>query len=182
MSLKVHCFKIFDNRIVFTNPGRLYGKLCLADLEHDDYVSSISNRLLAEVFYLTGDIKKYGTGFVRIREFLQEYPEIALIVEEIGDFLKVELRIAEQVTTQVSNLLKVLDKPLSRQELQEKLGLRNREHFRQSYLRPDRMEEFRGQHIELLSTGFHFLLTISRSLATQHSHLVQTRLSWYNRA
>lgn len=140
--------KIFDNRIVFTNPGRLYGKLCLADLERDDYVSSIRNKLLAEAFYLTGDIEKYGTGFVRIREFLHEYPEIALTVEEIGDFFKVELRIAEQVTTQVtthvttqvttqvSNLLKVLDKPLSRQELQEKLGLRNREHFRQSYLRP----------------------------------------------
>ncbi|MFH2124046.1 MAG: ATP-binding protein [Pseudomonadota bacterium] len=48
--------KIFDNRIVFTNPGRLYGKLRLEDLERDDYVSSIRNRLLAEAFYLTGDI------------------------------------------------------------------------------------------------------------------------------
>jgi predicted HTH transcriptional regulator len=59
-----------------------------------------------------------------------------LTLEENGDFFKVELRIAEQVTTQVTNLLKVLDMPLSRQELQEKLGLRNKEHFRQSYLRP----------------------------------------------
>ena len=36
--------KIFDNRIVFTNPGRLYGKLCLVDLERDDYVLFTADR------------------------------------------------------------------------------------------------------------------------------------------
>jgi len=51
--------KIFDNRIIFTNPGRLYGGLSLADLERNDYVSSLRNRLLAEAFYLTGDIERY---------------------------------------------------------------------------------------------------------------------------
>lgn len=54
-----------------TNPGRLYGKLTLAELEGNDYVSSLRNRLIAEAFYLTGDIERYGTGFVRIREFLR---------------------------------------------------------------------------------------------------------------
>jgi ATP-dependent DNA helicase RecG len=88
--------KIFDDRIIFTNPGRLYGKLSLADLERDDYVSSIRNKLLAEAFYLTGDIERYGTGFVRIREYLKEYPELALSISEIGDFLKVELRLQGQ--------------------------------------------------------------------------------------
>lgn len=90
--------KIFDDRIVFTNPGRLYGKLRVADLERNDYVSSLRNRLLAEAFYLTGDIERYGTGFVRIREFLQAYPEVTLLIEEIGDFFKVELRITPPIT------------------------------------------------------------------------------------
>ncbi|MBN4068505.1 putative DNA binding domain-containing protein, partial [Desulfotalea psychrophila] len=72
--------KIFDDRIVFTNPGKLYGNLSLEDLEHDDYVSSLRNKLLAEVFYLTGDIERYGTGFIRIRDFLKDYPEITLSV------------------------------------------------------------------------------------------------------
>lgn len=85
--------KIFDDRIVFTNLGRLHGKLRVADLARNDYVSSLRNRLLAVAFYLTGDIERYGTGFVRIREFLQAYPEATLLIEEIGDFFKVELRI-----------------------------------------------------------------------------------------
>jgi ATP-dependent DNA helicase RecG len=67
-----------------------------ADLERDDYVFSIRNRLIAEAFYLTGDIERYGTGFVRIREFLKDYPELALSVSEVGDFLKVELRAQDQ--------------------------------------------------------------------------------------
>ena len=62
------------------------------------YVSSLRNRLLAEAFYLTGDIERYGTGFVRAREILQTYPEIVLRVEEMGDFFKVELQQVAQVT------------------------------------------------------------------------------------
>lgn len=89
--------KIFDDRIVFTNPGKLYGNLRIADLERDDYVSSLRNRLLAEAFYLTGDIERYGTGFVRIREILRVYPEVVLRVEEMGDFFKVELQLVAQV-------------------------------------------------------------------------------------
>ena len=51
-----------------SNPGRLYGNLKLADLEWDDYVSSIRNKLLAEAFYLTGDIERYRTGFVTVHQ------------------------------------------------------------------------------------------------------------------
>ena len=66
------------------------------------YVSSLRNRLLAEAFYLTGDIERYGTGFVRIREILQAYPEIVLGVEEMGDFFKVELQQVAQVTPPIT--------------------------------------------------------------------------------
>ena len=66
------------------------------------YVSSLRNRLLAEAFYLTGDIERYGTGFVRAREILQTYPEIVLRVEEMGDFFKVELQQVEPVTLPIT--------------------------------------------------------------------------------
>ena len=46
---------------------------------------------------MTGGIERYGTGFVRIREILQAYPEIVLGVEEMGDFFKVELQQVAQV-------------------------------------------------------------------------------------
>ena len=66
------------------------------------YVSSLRNRLLAEAFSLTGDIERYGTGSVRIREILQAYPEIVLGVEEMGDFFKVELQQVAQVTPPIT--------------------------------------------------------------------------------
>lgn len=84
--------KIFDDRIVFTNPGRIYGNLTIEDLERDDYVSSIRNKLLAESFYLMGDIEKYGTGFIRIRKMLTDYPGVSYSITETGDFFKVEMR------------------------------------------------------------------------------------------
>ena len=82
----------FDDRILFTNPGRIYGNLTIEDLKRDDYVSSIRNKLLAEAFYLTGDIEKYGTGFIRIREWLRGYPHIKLDISEMGDFFRVDIR------------------------------------------------------------------------------------------
>ena len=80
--------KIFDDRIVLSNPGKIYGNLTIEDLQRDDYVSSIRNKLLAEAFYLTGEIEKYGTGFVRIRKMLKDYPETSFSVSEIGDFFR----------------------------------------------------------------------------------------------
>ncbi|MDO3377815.1 hypothetical protein L9S41_13000 [Geoalkalibacter halelectricus] len=128
---------MFDNRILISNPGKLYGRLHIEDLHRDDYVSSLRNRLLAEVFYLTGDIERYGTGFVRIREALVDYPGLAIAVEEMGEFFKVELRHStEQVAEQVCRLLTALDRPKTRRELQNPLQLQHREHFRSAYLRP----------------------------------------------
>jgi ATP-dependent DNA helicase RecG len=83
--------KIFDNRIVFSNPGTLFGKLTLKDLEKDDYISSIRNKIVAEAFFLTGDIEKYGTGFIRIRKKLNELKTATYKIREIGDFFRVEL-------------------------------------------------------------------------------------------
>lgn len=58
----------------------------------------------------------------------------------MGGFFKVglgvEKQVTPQVTPQVALLLKMLVEPLTRRELQEKLGLRDREHFRQKYIQP----------------------------------------------
>jgi len=83
--------KIFDDHIVFTSPGRLYGGLKIEDLARDDYVSSIRNKLVAETFYLMGDIEKYGTGFIRIRQQLLDYPDTSFHISEAGDFFRVEM-------------------------------------------------------------------------------------------
>ncbi len=136
--------KIFDDRIVFTNPGKLYGKLRIEDLQRNDYVSSIRNRLLAEAFFLMGDIERYGTGFVRIREALSSYSEIEFKIEEIGDFFKAELRQIETIsphdtphdTPHVEKLLLCCEKPAGREQLQERLGIRDRKYFYKTFLKP----------------------------------------------
>jgi ATP-dependent DNA helicase RecG len=144
--------KVFDDRIVFTNPGKLYGKLRIEDLQRNDYVSSIRNRLLAEAFFLMGDIERYGTGFVRIREALSSYTEIGFKIEEIGDFFKAELfqigsttspitphdtpHDTPHVTPHVEKLLLCCEKPAGREQLQEELGIRDRKYFYKTFLKP----------------------------------------------
>ena len=44
---------------------------------------------MAEGFYLTTGIEKYGSGFLRIRQALTEYPEIQFLVEEISGGISV---------------------------------------------------------------------------------------------
>lgn len=43
---------------------------------------------------------------------------------------------SEQVPQQVKALIKVLNKEMDRQEIQEKLNLSDRENFRSNYLKP----------------------------------------------
>ena len=44
---------------------------------------------MAEGFYLTTHIEKYGSGFIRIRDALRDYPNISLALEEISGGLSV---------------------------------------------------------------------------------------------
>jgi ATP-dependent DNA helicase RecG len=44
--------------------------------------SSLRNKLVAEGFYLINAIEKYGSGFIRIRRALKDYPEVQFDVQE----------------------------------------------------------------------------------------------------
>lgn len=66
--------KIFDRKIVFFNPSGLYGDITVDELKTDRYTASTRNKLIAEAFYLTNDIEKYGSGFIRIRQAIASYP------------------------------------------------------------------------------------------------------------
>lgn len=65
--------KIFDRSITFYNPGSLYGDLTIEQLKKDNYQAHTRNKLIAEAFYLAGDIEKYGSGFLRIRDEIKTY-------------------------------------------------------------------------------------------------------------
>lgn len=66
--------KIFDKSVTFFNPGTLYDGLTVEQLKKDHYQSRIRNMLIAEAFYLTKVIEKYGSGYVRVRNEIAKYP------------------------------------------------------------------------------------------------------------
>lgn len=67
-----------------SNPGTFYGGISIADIQADNYRSSLRNKLVAEAFYLINAIEKYGSGFIRIRKALQDYPEIDFEIKEFS--------------------------------------------------------------------------------------------------
>ena len=94
--------KIFDNAVTFFNPGRLFGDLTIEKLKSDDYQSRTRNKLVAEAFYLTRDIEKYGSGFIRVRGEIESYPTMTFEYEESGDGFLVTLRYQKQKISLVS--------------------------------------------------------------------------------
>jgi ATP-dependent DNA helicase RecG len=91
--------KVFDNYITFFNPGGLHDDLSVEDLLTDSYPAFARNKLIAEAFYLTGDIEKYGSGFLRIRKALADYPTMKMGFKEISRGLMVTISYDKQKTT-----------------------------------------------------------------------------------
>ncbi len=79
--------KIFDKEITIYNPGKLSGNLTFEDLQTDNYQAYARNKLIAEAFYLTGDIEKYGSGFRRVREYVETYPTMITEFREVPNGL-----------------------------------------------------------------------------------------------
>jgi ATP-dependent DNA helicase RecG len=83
------------------------------DLLTDSYQARHRNKLLAESFYLTGDIEKYGTGFIRIRKWLKEYPELHYQFTDLKDFIRVTLSLSPTISID-KDLEKDLEKDLDK--------------------------------------------------------------------
>lgn len=122
--------KIFDNHIRFDNPGSLMGGLQVEDLLKGDYAAMHRNKLLAESFYLHGDIEKFGTGFFRIQTELKDYPELKFTFAALNGVIRSELEVTVQDTVQdtvqVKSLIIILDGAMTRGEMQEKLKLKQK--------------------------------------------------------
>ncbi len=91
--------KIFDQSISFFNPSGLYGDITIEDLKTDVYTASTRNKLIAEAFYLTKDIEKYGSGFIRIRKQIASYPTMAFNYRNEGYGFFAEFSYTQQKTT-----------------------------------------------------------------------------------
>ena len=111
------------------------------------HTSVPANPLLAEPLYLAGYIERMGTGTsdminkslaVGLAEpkFIQAEDFKSIIYRKSTPEVtpQVTPQDTPQVTPQVGQLIKAIDGTQSREELQEKLDLKDREHFRKSYL------------------------------------------------
>jgi ATP-dependent DNA helicase RecG len=59
----------------------------------------LSNKQTSEAFYLTGDIEKHGSGFLRVRKALLQYPTMKMTqIETAGGFM-VTLTYSQQKTS-----------------------------------------------------------------------------------
>ena len=121
--------KIFDDQISIFSPGLLYGGLKLDELKSDNYTSRLRNKLVAEAFYLTGNIEKYGSGFIRIRKALREYPEVSFKAEEISGGICLTFTQKPQPESQpesqplVNRVLNILQEgERSKQDISARLG------------------------------------------------------------
>ncbi len=101
--------KIFDRSIQFFNPSGLYGDITVEDLKTDFYTASTRNKLIAEAFYLTKDIEKYGSGFVRVRKQIASYPTMKFDYRNDGygffaEFSYTKQKTLNDVTKDVTNV------------------------------------------------------------------------------
>jgi len=78
--------KVYDDHIWFSNPGGLPEGITVEELKKP-HKSYLRNPLIAKVFYLAGYIEQYGSGTVRMVEWMKEAglpePEYK---EEMGGF------------------------------------------------------------------------------------------------
>ena len=113
------------------------GGLKSEDLLNGDYIAIHRNKLLAEAFYLRGDIEKFGTGFFRIREALKDLHELSFSIEVFDEFTKTGIVFNSKETEQVKLLLRIFsNNELSVVEMLERLRLKHRPSFLDTYLKP----------------------------------------------
>lgn len=124
-----HKFEFFDDRIEITSFGSL--PQGMTEKEFFEGYSVPRNKELIRVFRDLELVEHLGSGVPRI---LKSYGKECFKFTE--NFPRMTFSTSEQVAEQVKELVNVFDKEMDRQEIQDKLRLAHREHFRAKYLKP----------------------------------------------
>ena len=135
--------EIYTDRIEVSSPGSLPKGLTLADLGSK---SVRRNALVSDLLHHIDFVEKAGTGIRRIRDEAraQDCPEPQF---EANSFVTVTFRPNPEVRAEAEKrpmdrvagevrLLQVMSGEMTRQRLQEALGLKHEDHFREAYLTP----------------------------------------------
>ncbi len=95
--------KIFDDRIEFFNPGKLYDDITIEKLNSNDYSSRTRNRAVARAFKEAGIIEQYGSGIKRIKSECKLHGVIEPIFEEFMHGFRVIL-FKEKINVGINDL------------------------------------------------------------------------------
>ena len=98
--------KIYDNRIEFYNPGKLFGGITIQDLLSGNYTSKSRNKLIAKAFKEVGLIERFGSGIFRIQKLCREYGIVEPVFKEVSSGFQVVLYKEKLNEPVVLNLLK----------------------------------------------------------------------------
>ncbi len=79
---------IYDDMLEITSPGPLPDLLSFNELGTGR--SEIRNRVIAPIFKDMTLIEGWGIGFQKMREYIREYPELELILQEVGHSFQVQ--------------------------------------------------------------------------------------------
>jgi ATP-dependent DNA helicase RecG len=76
--------RVYDAKVIISNPGPLPEGLTVADLKRDQHDSIPRNPLLAQVFYFASLVERWGTGTTRMRYACREQglPEPEFLADE----------------------------------------------------------------------------------------------------
>lgn len=138
-------FEIFSDRFEITSYGGLF-----EGMTKEDFFEGLSlprNKELMRVYKDLGMVEQLGSGVPRILQayskdsfkFSENYLRMIFPASEKNTTqatMQVTTQVPTQVPTQVEELLKVFTGEHTRQNLQDKLNLANRENFRKNYLQP----------------------------------------------
>ncbi len=125
---------IFHDRLEIVTPGGLPAGM----REEDLGVKSVPrNPLLFGIFHRMDLVEKIGSGIKRIRQLCRDYGVTEPVFEVSEHWVTTTFkRPTDDVTPHVRRLLVACEGELLREELQERIGLADRKHFRMDYLRP----------------------------------------------
>jgi ATP-dependent DNA helicase RecG len=132
---------IYPNRLEIWNSGSLPHGVTLDSLTIG-HISVLRNPDIAHVLYLRGLMEKLGRGSVLIQKACKEHglPRPVWHSEE-GYGVSLTF-FTPEVTPEVIRVLLVIEGSMSSRELREKLGLKDDEYFRTTYLRPALEEHY----------------------------------------
>lgn len=139
---------LFADRLEVWNPGAFPPSIT-PDTLREPHPSIPANRLIAQPLFLAGYIEQMGTGTLDMIKQCKaaglKPPEFRQAMGQVMQTLWRPQRVAvetgtaqvtPEVTPEVAKLLPLCGKPASRRELQQRLALKDDDHFRVAYLIP----------------------------------------------